>query len=327
MTILSHDDATSRIAAIVVTYNSARYLPDLLASIDRSTIGARVIVVDNGSADDTLAVASADPRVTVIPTRANLGYSGGINVGRRLVRDDEAIAILNPDLTVAADMLEHLLRALDDPAVGIATPLLTDADGTRFSHLRREPGVLNTLGDSVFGNRWPGRPAALAETMRRDRDYDHVHDVAWAGGAALLISPACNRAVGEWDHDTYFLYSEETDYARRARDLGFRVRFVPTARAMHVGAGSGQPAELVALISVNRVRYFERLHGPVRTALFRAAIVVQHVLRQHNPRHRTALRHMVARSSWSALPAGDKLSDLTGDLTPIGHGPQREDGR
>ncbi|ACZ31707.1 glycosyl transferase family 2 [Xylanimonas cellulosilytica DSM 15894] len=317
MTILGRDDASSHVAAIIVSYNSADHLPGLLASLEASTVGVRVIVVDNGSADGSVAVAAADPRVIAVATGANLGYSGGINVGRRIVRDDEAVAILNPDLVVADDMLEHLLAATADPAVGIASPMLLDADGNRFNHLRREPGVLNTLGDSVFGNRWPGRPTALAETMRRDSEYDGTRDVAWAGGAAMVISSACNAAVGEWDHDTYFLYSEETDYARRARDLGYAVRYVPTARATHVGSGSGQPAELVALLSVNRVRYYARLHGRVRAALFRAALAVQHLLRPHDHRHRVALRHIVDRSSWDRLPAGDHISSVTADLVPF----------
>jgi GT2 family glycosyltransferase len=269
-------------------------------------VGVRAIVVDNGSADDTLEVAAREPRALVIATGANLGYSGGINIGRRHVRDGEHVAILNPDLTVEPDMLERLVAALDDPRVGIAAPQLRGLnDGERFDSLRREPTVTRALGDSVFGNRWPARPAWLAETMRADDDYARPLDVAWAGGAALLISSECDRAVGAWDAATYFLYSEETDYAQRAREQGFRVRYVPDAIARHEGSGSGQPALLVALISVNRIRYFQRLHGRVRTGLFRGAVAVQHALRPHDPRHRFSLPVVLRRSLWDRLPCAD----------------------
>ncbi|MGX1793232.1 glycosyltransferase [Microbacterium sp. NPDC055312] len=309
MTLLDADDRAARIAAIIVTYNSAATLGSLLASLDASTVGVRAIVVDNGSADDTLEVAAAQPRALTIATRANLGYSGGINVGRAYVRAGEHVAILNPDLTVEPDMLERLLSVLDaDPEVGIAVPQLRDLDdGGRFDSLRREPGVLRALGDSVFGNRWRARPSWLAETLRTDAGYAHPRDVAWAGGAALLISAACDRAVGAWDADTYFLYSEETDYARRARDVGFRVRYTPEARAHHEGSGSGQPAALVALISVNRIRYFQRLHGRVHTSLFHAAVALQHALRVRDPRHRYSLPIVLDRSRWRELPAGDRV--------------------
>lgn len=309
MTLLAADDTSARIAAIIVTYNSAATIGALLASLDASTVGVRAIIVDNGSADDTVAAAATEPRALVIATGANLGYSGGINVGRQHVRDGEHIAILNPDLVVDPDALRLLLEVLDDdPAVGIAAPQLRGLhDDDRFDSLRREPTVLRALGDSVFGNRWRSRPPWLAETLRTDDDYNHGHDIAWAGGAALLVSTDCDRTVGAWDSATYFLYSEETDYARRARDAGFAVRYAPTAVARHVGSGSGQPAPLVALISVNRIRYFQRLHGPLRTELFRLAVAVQHAIRPHDPRHRFSLPVVLNRRRWAGLPAGDPM--------------------
>ena len=306
MTLRDADSSDAAVAAIVVTYNSSATLPRLLTSLDNSPISVHAIVVDNGSADDTVAEAGRFPAARVIATGANLGYSGGINVGRHYVAEGQAVAILNPDLELDESALGTMLAALDgDPTIGIVAPQLKNLDGTRFDSLRREPTVLSSLADALFGERWRNRPTALAETLRRDEDYVSLRDVAWAGGAALLISAQCNRVVGEWDAETYFLYSEETDYARRCRAAGYRIRYVPTAIAWHVGSGSGQSAELVALMSVNRVRYFERLHGPARTALFRATLALQHALRPRDPRHRTALRYVLDRRSWNRLPRGD----------------------
>lgn len=325
MTLLASDSDTATIAAVIVTYNSAATLPRLLSSIAESTARVRVIVVDNNSADDSVAIARAVPGVTVIATGANLGYSGGINLARSFVHDFEAIAILNPDLELVPDALEWMLNALDHPGVGIVAPQLQGLVFTdRFDSLRREPTILGALGDSVFGNRWPSRPAFLAETMRRDLDYDRSHDVAWAGGAALLISPACNHEVGLWDAETYFLYSEETDYARRARDRGFTVRYEPRAVVRHEGSGSGQSAALVALISVNRIRYYERLHGRVATSLFRVAVATQHALRWSDPRHRFSLPYVLRRSSWESLPAADPLPEAFTALSPA-HGAATKD--
>ncbi|WCD92908.1 glycosyltransferase family 2 protein [Microbacterium sp. nov. GSS16] len=311
MTLLDADDQTARIAAIIVTYNSAATLGSLLASLDASTVGVRAIVVDNGSADDTLEVAAGEPRALTIATGANLGYSGGINIGRSYVRAGEHVAILNPDLTVEPDMLERLLEVIEaDPEVGIAVPQLRRlGDGKRYNGLRREPSVARALGESLFGDRWTSRPRWLAETMRADSEYERPRDIAWGSGAALLISNTCNAAIGEWDAETYFLYAEETDYARRAREAGFRVRYQPGACAHHEGSGSGQPAPLVALVSVNRVRYYERLHGRASTRLFHLAVTAQHALRMHDPRHRYSLPIVLNRSRWSELPAGDLIPD------------------
>jgi len=296
------------LTAVIVTYNSAGTIGELLDSLDAGTVRPRIIVVDNGSSDDTVAVARSRAGITVIDTGANLGYSGGINVGLRVTPASHDVLILNPDLAVTATTVERMRRALDTPGVGIVAPLLLDPNGgVRFDSLRREPSILGALGDAIFGNRWAARPAWFAETLRRDSDYAEPRDVAWAGGAALLIAAACRARVGGWDADTYFLYSEETDYARRARDAGFRVRFDPRAQAHHVGSGSGQPAALVALISVNRVRYFRARHSALATAAFRSAIAVQHLLRLHDARHRHSLRTLLDGRRWSALPAGDRM--------------------
>jgi GT2 family glycosyltransferase len=246
--------------------------------------------------------------VTLVEAGGNLGYSGGINLGRQHVPPTHQLAVLNPDLRVAEDCLSRLTEVLTDPTIGIAVPMLLNTDGSRFDSLRREPSVLRVFGDSVFGSRWPNRPKFLAETLRRDDEYSRAGDVAWAGGAALLISSVCNEEVGPWDADTYFLYSEETDYASRARESGFRVRYEPTAQAWHIGSASGQPAELVALMSVNRIRYFANRHGRLPSLLFGVAVAVQHLIRVRDPRHRIALRYVVDRSSWSRLPNGDRPS-------------------
>lgn len=304
------NDRDAVVTAVVVTYNSADTIGALLDSLAQGTVVPRVVVVDNGSMDRTREIASARTGVEVIATGANLGYSGGINVGLRRVADGDDVLILNPDLTVSPTMVERMRDELADPTVGIVAPLLRDArTGRRYHSLRRDPSPLRALGDAVLGERWPTRPAALAETMRRDAEYAAAHDVAWAGGAALLISARCRRQVGDWDAATYFLYAEETDYAERARAHGLRVRFTPRAEARHVGSGSGQPAPLVALVSVNRVRCYARRHGAVRTALFRGAIAAQHLLRLRDARHRSALPVVLDRRRWAALPAGDALPD------------------
>lgn len=307
MTVLESDAGAADAVAIIVTYNSARTIGGLLESLDASTSALRVVVVDNGSIDETLRVVERFPAVTAIATGANLGYSGGINIGRRFVPDGEPIAILNPDLVVEPDTIGRLLAVIrGDATIGIAAPQLRElSSGARFDSLRRRPSVRGALGESLFGNHWHRRPSWLAETLRRDDEYASARDVAWAGGAALLVSAACDRAVGEWDARTFFLYAEETDYAQRAHAAGFRVRFEPSAIAHHVGSGSGQSAELVALLSVNRIRHFGRSHGRMHTGLFRAAVATQHALRLHDPRHRFALPVVVRRSRWNRLPAAD----------------------
>ena len=304
---------TALVVVAIVTFNNAEHIARLVDSIRADPSLAdrqpRILVIDNASQDATVEIARTLPHVTVVETGGNLGYSGAINVARAQLDHGEALAILNPDLVLAPGALDALVQALDDSRVGIAAPLLREPDGSVYPHLRRETSIVGSLGDALIGARWASRPRWLSDTLRRHEDYRTPHDIAWAGGAALLISAECNARIGDWDEQTYFLYSEETDYARRARDAGYLVRFVPSAEATHIGGASGQPRQLLALMAVNRIRYFEKHHGPVASASFRSVVALHHGLRGRDPRHRFAARTVCSRSSWSALPSASRTGD------------------
>jgi GT2 family glycosyltransferase len=197
--------------------------------------------------------------------------------------------------------IAELAATLRDPAVGVAVPMILDWAGKLVPTLRREPSLSRAIGDAVLGHHLPGRPGWLSEMVRDERAYRYRHSVDWAGGAAAIISSACDAAVGPWD-ERFFLYSEEVDHAARVRAAGFRVEYVPTARVRHRAGGSGSSAALTALLAVNRIRYVsKRGQGG---GMFRAAVVLHELLRASDPAHRFALRTVLRRSSWSALPGG-----------------------
>lgn len=287
-------------AVIVVTYNSARYIDALLDSlpIAAGDLTLRIIVVDNGSADDTVELVRNRPDVICVETGVNLGYAGGINVGRRYAGECEALAVLNPDLELEPGALQEMCAALDDHVVGVVVPLLLDFAGQRYPSLRREPTLTSAIGDALFGHHFKRRSARLSEIVYQEREYHDRHPVDWAVGAAMLISAECDRVVGAWD-ESFFLYSEEVDYAARVRAAGFRVEYVPQAHARHRGAGSGQSPALIALKCVNRVRYFEK-SGRSASGM-RAAVCLHELLRSVSPSHRHALLVVLRRSRWEPL--------------------------
>jgi GT2 family glycosyltransferase len=294
-------------AVVIVTYNSGRDIVGLLDSLPAAAAGLtlRVIVVDNGSVDDTVDLVRDRLDVVCVETSANLGYAGGINVGRQHAGDWTALAVLNPDLVLEPGALRKLFAALDEPDVGMTVPMLLEQDGRYYPSLRREPTLATAIGDGIFGGHFAGRPGWLSEIVRDADEYRHRHAIDWAGGAAMLISAACDQAVGPWD-ERFFLYLEEVDYATRARAAGLRIDFVPEACVRHRGGGSGQSPALTALMAVNRVRYIEK-HGRHPLA-YRAAVILHELLRSADPNHRAALRAVSRRSSWGPLICGLKTS-------------------
>ncbi|GAA5183001.1 glycosyltransferase family 2 protein [Rugosimonospora acidiphila] len=296
--------------AIVVTYNSAADLPGLLDTLPRAAPGMRVraLVVDNDSADDIESAIAGRPGVTLLRTGANLGYAGGINAGRKHLRGSlgptRTVAILNPDLRLAPASLAWLIAAACRPAAGAAVPRFVEAgdEAATFPSLRREPSTTRVLGDALLGRRWAGRPGWLSEMVWDPRRYDAEGPADWATGAVLVVTAEADAAVGDWD-ESFFLYSEETDYSRRLREAGRTIQYVPDARVFHEGAGSGTGPALTALNEVNRVRYFRKYHGPAATAAFRVAVTLGQLLRIRRPGNRMAL---------AALWSGRRRAELPG---------------
>jgi GT2 family glycosyltransferase len=287
-------------AVIIVTYNSARDIVGLLDSLPAAAAGLtlQVIVVDNGSADDTVERVRHRPEVVCVETGANLGYAGGINVGRQHAGQCEALAVLNPDLELEPGALREMFTALDDRTVGLVVPMLLDFEGHRFPSIRREPTLASAVGDALFGHHFGRRPGRLSEIVRDESAYVYRHPVDWAVGAVMLISATCDRVVGVWD-ERFFLYSEEGDYVARVRAAGLRVEYVPQARARHRSGGSGNSHALVALKAVNRLRYFEKYGRP--TSGMRAAVLLHELLRSASASHRAALLAVSRPSTWEPL--------------------------
>jgi GT2 family glycosyltransferase len=265
-----------RIAICVVTFNSAELVPDLVRSLPAGADGTdwRLVVADNASDDGTVAaVRRWAPDATIVETGANLGYAAGLNAAVRAAGDQDAYLILNADVRLQPGCLRTLHDALSAD-VGIAVPRLLDAEGELIWSMRRAPSVLRAWADAIVGAERVGRIPALGEVVTDPGLYRVAGPTDWAEGSTQLISAACWRAVGEWD-ESFFLYSEETDFDLRAGDHGLRTWYEPAAVAVHLEGGSAGSPALWSLLVVNRVRMFGRRHGRVSSGLFWAAAVAR----------------------------------------------------
>jgi N-acetylglucosaminyl-diphospho-decaprenol L-rhamnosyltransferase len=299
---------------VVVTYNSARHVGKLLDSLPAATAGlsTRCLVVDNDSSDETMRIVCSRDDVLAVEAGANLGYSGGINIGRAMAGSCSSLLILNPDVVLEPGAVARLYEALDQPGVGVAVPMFLRDDGSVYPSMRREPSLTRAFGDALLGAYWSSRPGWLSTTIWDEKYYQEPRDVEWAAGTVMLVSRECDEAVGSWDDARFFLYAEETDFAARARSCGYRIRYLPMARAHHAEGGSGRSPALAALCAVNWVRYYEKYHSRPATSVYRAVVAFDHLLRSvarpRDPGHRAALRMLTRRSRWRDLPGGEAPS-------------------
>ena len=265
------------VAVVVVTHNSADVVPGLVASLGPG-LGAvtwHMVVADNASHDNTLdIVRTVAPDATVLALLDNRGYAAGINAAVAAAPPHTAVLVLNPDVRLAPDCVTELLAVMRRTGAGIVVPRLDDASGELIHSMRRAPTVLRTLGDAILGAVRAGRHPLLGEMVTDARAYATEQDVDWAEGSTQLVDAGCWEQCGAWD-EGFFLYSEETEFHLRAGDRGRAVRYVPSARAIHLEGGSATSTRLWPLLVANRWRLFRSRHGALHSTVFWAALLAR----------------------------------------------------
>lgn len=270
-----------RLAVLIVTYNSADTLGGLLDSLPDGLAGithSEIVVVDNASNDDSVSIALNHPvGARVVQTGRNGGYAAGINAGLATVTADKDVLILNPDIRVAPRSIVRLVSLLRRGDIGITVPRILHEDGTLFHSLRREPSLTTAWADALLGTRL-GYGLDRGECVCNDDRYEHADIVDWASGAALAVSAPARARIGSWD-ESFFLYSEEVDFQRRARAAGYKIAYMPEATFVHIGGDYARNARLYGILTNNRIRDYGRHHSRASTAIFRAAVLTGELLR------------------------------------------------
>ncbi len=283
---------------VIVTHRSAAVVAGCLealpAAFPQRTY--RIVVVDNASTDATISVVrGAAPQALVLEQPTNDGYAAAINAGVSALAGRGPVVILNPDARLRPGAGDGLVNALVRAGVGVSVPRMVDTDGRTHHSLRREPTLPRALGEAVLGGRRAGRWSSLGELVVDPHRYERAGVADWATGAVWAVGRGCLEATGEWD-ESFFLYSEETEYALRARERGWRLWYEPTAVAVHLGGSCATSPELWRLLAWNRVALYRRRRGPARGAAFRAAVILNEVLRGRDPVHRAAVAALLRRA-------------------------------
>ena len=237
---------------------------------------AEVIVVDNASSDDSVAMlAEAFPWVQVIANRENLGFTKANNQGLA-ASGGRYVLFLNPDTEATPQAIGQMLaHAEDHPDVGILGPQLRYGDGGVQSSRRRFPTLATFfLESTVLQKKWP-RNRILDRYFVLDKPDDAISQVDWVVGACMLVRRAVLDAIGGFD-EGFFMYSEELDLCHRAVDAGWRVVYYPQAVVTHYEGKSSEQVVAARHIRfhTSRVRYVRKYHGTAAAAAVRAFLLL-----------------------------------------------------
>lgn len=247
------------LSIIIVNWNTADLLLACLRSIQTHvTLDYELIVVDNASDDDSVArVAAEFPQACLLPQSANLGFSRGNNVGLS-VAQGEYLLLLNPDTEVRPGALEALIAFMvDHEQVGMSGPTLWNPDGS----LQPSTSPLPSLWIEFLRQTMLFRLFSTSE-MRAAR-RNETRRVVNITGAALCVRRGCLGEIGLLDEQIFMFY-EDTDWCKRARDAGWQLWFVACPGVMHVkAAASSRFARTRTLLDSQRgtIFYFGKHHG------------------------------------------------------------------
>lgn len=249
-------ESTPSVAVVVLNWNGGEDTVRCLASVEEQDYPRLVIIlVDNGSTDGSLPrVRSRFPEVRVLENGRNLGYCAGNNTAiERCVQEGITYTLLlNNDATLEPGAVAELVRRAEARRdIGILGPKILHAE---------EPGRIWSAGGDLVVRENVGR---LRGKNRPDGPaYDAPADVGFVTGCAMMVRNDVFRTVGLLDPD-YFAYLEDVDLCVRARQAGFAVVYVPSARARHREAsstGGGYTRRRKFLMGRNSV-IFLRKHG------------------------------------------------------------------
>lgn len=239
------------VSIITVNFNQANVTREFLASLKNITYPAyEVIVVDNGSADSSIADLQVEfPWIKLIFTHQNLGFAGGNNVAIRIARGNY-ILLINNDTEVTPGFLEPLVRTFQqNQDAGLVSP--------KILYFNREERI-QYVG-SVRSHPVLGRGKRIGYLEIDTGQYDEVRETDYGHGACLMASRTVIDSIGGLP-EIYFLYYEEHDWTVQAKTAGFKVYFVGTSKIYHkesISVGNNSPLKTY-YHSRNRILFMRR---------------------------------------------------------------------
>ena len=206
-----------------------RYLPSVVAH----TPEAEIIVADNGSTDESLAVLAKEfPSVRTIVLDKNYGFAEGYNRAIDLI-DSEFVVLLNSDVAVTDNWLTPLLDYMEThPDVAAVQPKIrSDRQRAFFEHAGAAGGFINPLGYPYCRGR------VLWKVEEDHGQYDTPIEVDWTSGACMCVRTQVYKECGGLDA-AFFAHMEEIDLCWRIRNKGWRLVCVPQSTVYHLGGGA-----------------------------------------------------------------------------------------
>lgn len=224
-----------KISIVILNWNGKallqKFLPSVLANSPEEI--ADIVVADNGSTDDSLAMLRLEfPTVGIISLDKNYGFAEGYNKALDFIKTEYSV-LLNSDVEVTPGWLEAPLTLLesDQTVAGIQPKILAEQNKAFFEYAGAAGGFMDKYG-------YPFCRGRILHEIEKDLgQYDTPVDILWGSGACLFIRTSIYKEVGGLDA-VFFAHQEEIDLCWRLRSRGYRLVCVPQSVIYHVGGAT-----------------------------------------------------------------------------------------
>jgi GT2 family glycosyltransferase len=283
------------LSVVIVNHNGRAVLSRCLEAIEESADGLRIasIVVDNASQDGSPDLPCClKENVRVVSLDKNVGFAEANNIGAGAAQGKYYL-LLNTDCFVEPGLFRALIKCLDEhPETAIVGPRLLNEDGSLQPSCHNFPSPLVfLLEQSMLWRLFNYLPSRAGDLLHIAGKHSKSREVDWLSGACMLVRPTAFNEVGGFD-SRFFFYWEEADLCMKLKQRGWKTRFEPSARAIHLGGGSTKDAAMLLHFFRSLYRFYGKHYSRRQIVVMRAIVRLMSILK-------------AARLSISSLPGSD----------------------
>lgn len=266
----------TKVFSIILNWNQPKLTIDCIKSLQQvklsKDISMKIVIVDNGSIDNSISEFNKIKNIEIVDAKTNLGFAAGNNLGIKYAIDKNAdfILILNNDTLVDKNLIENLLKPFEkDKKIAMTSPKIYFAKGYEFHKEKYKKNQLGKVlwyaGGKIDWKNVYGKNIGVDEVDKKQ--FDKEKEIDFATGACFMISTKSLREVGFFD-EKYFMYLEDADLSIRLKKKGYKIIYTPKAVLWHkVAQSSGIGSDLNDyFISRNRL-FFGFKYASIRANL------------------------------------------------------------
>lgn len=221
----------TKFSIIIPTWNTADITKKCVQTINKYIPNAQIIVVDNGSQDNTVKDLKKYKNIKLIENKSNLGFSKANNIGLKSATTDY-IVFMNSDIELIDKSLIEMVNYLKkNKNIGLIGPKFLNPDITPQASVFPPQTCLN-----AYKEFWLGKKEAYSKYIPKD---DKPSLVSFISGGCIAVNKKYFETIGKWN-EKYFFYYEDMDLCRQVTKSGKNIVYYPNCQIIHRHGASGQ---------------------------------------------------------------------------------------